>query len=64
MDWVASNPRSLSIGNSIGNLEVIYENDEVGVVLHDADSDLAELGKGKVMAVYTKRMINFLRLGS
>ena len=51
MDWVASNPRSLSIGN----LEVIYENDEVGVVLHDADSDLAELGKGKVMAVYTKK---------
>jgi len=36
-------------------LEVIYENDEVGVVLHDADSDLAELGKGKVMAVYTKK---------
>jgi len=50
-DWVASNPRSLSIAN----LEVIYENDEVGVVLHDADSGLAELGKGKVMAVYTKK---------
>ena len=40
---------------SIDNLEVIYENDEVGVVLHDADSDLAELGKGKVMAVYLKK---------
>ena len=51
LDWVASNPRSLSIRN----LEVIYENDEVGVVLHDADSGLAELGKGKVMAVYTKK---------
>jgi ketosteroid isomerase-like protein len=60
LDWVASNPRCLSIGN----LEVIYENDEVGVVLHDADSGLAELGKGKVMAVYTKRMVNSLRLGS
>ena len=51
LDWVASNPRSLSISN----LEVIYENDEIGVVLHDADSGLAELGKGKVMAVYTKK---------
>ena len=49
LDIVASNPRSLSIDN----LEVIYENDEVGVVLHDADS--GELGRGKVMAVYTKK---------
>ena len=51
LDWVSSNPRALSIGN----LEVIYENDEVGVVLHDANSGLAELGKGKMMAVYTKK---------
>ena len=49
LDIVASNPRSLSIDN----LEVIYENDEVGVVLHDADS--GELGRGEVMAVYTKK---------
>ena len=49
LDIVASNPRSLSIDNP----EVIYENDEVGVVLHDADS--GELGRGKVMAVYTKK---------
>ena len=49
LDIVASNPRSLSIDN----LEVIYENDEVGVVLHDADS--GELGRGKVMAGYTKK---------
>ena len=49
LDNVASNPRSMSIDN----LEVIYENDEVGVVLHDADS--GKLGKGKVMAVYLKK---------
>lgn len=60
LDRVNANPRSLAFDN----LEVIYENDEVGVVLHDADSGLAELGKGKVMAVYTKRMVNSLRLGS
>ena len=53
LDIVASNPRSLSIDN----LEVIYENDEVGVVLHDADS--SELGRGKVMAVYTKKDAKF-----
>ena len=49
LDVVDSNLRSMSIDN----LEVIYENDEVGVVLHDADS--GELGKGKVMAVYLKK---------
>jgi len=49
LDNVASNPRSMSIDN----LEVIYENDEVGVVLFDSPSP--ELGKGKVMAVYTKK---------
>ena len=51
LDIVDSKDNSMSIDN----LEVIYENDEVGVVLHDADSGLAELGKGKVMAVYTKK---------
>ena len=49
LDNAASNPRSMSIDS----LEVIYENEEVGVVLHDADS--GELGKGKVMAVYLKK---------
>ena len=48
-DNVASNPRSMFIDN----LEVIYENDEVGVALFDSPSP--ELGKGKVMAVYTKK---------
>ena len=49
LDVVDSNLRSMSIDN----LEVIYENDEVGVVLHDADS--SERGRGNVMAVYTKK---------
>ena len=49
LDVVDSNLRSMSIDN----LEVIYENDEVGVVLHHANS--GELGKGKVMAVHTKK---------
>jgi ketosteroid isomerase-like protein len=35
------------------SLEVLYENDEVAAVLQDADS--GKLGKGKVMAVYTKK---------
>ena len=49
LDIVASKDNSMSIDN----LEVIYENDEVGVVLFDSPSP--ELGKGKVMAVYTKK---------
>ena len=49
LDVVDSNLRSMSIEN----LEVIYENDEVGAVLHDANR--SGLGKGKVMAVYTKK---------
>ena len=49
LDVVDSNLMSMSIDN----LEVIYENDEVGVVLFDSPSP--ELGKGKVMAVYTKK---------
>ena len=47
LDWTSTGEMA------IDNLEVIYENDEVGVVLHDANS--GELGKGKVMAVYTKK---------
>ena len=49
LDWVNANPRSMVFEN----LEVIYENDEIGVVLYDAPSP--ELGEGKVMAVYTKK---------
>ena len=49
LDWTAGggNP------TAIDNLEVLYENDEVAAVLQDADS--GKLGKGKVMAVYTKK---------
>ena len=53
LDRVNANPRSLAFDN----LEVIYENDEVGVVLFDSPSP--ELGKGKVMAVYTKKAGKF-----
>ena len=49
LNVVNSNLRPMSIDN----LEVIYENDEVGAVLHDANR--SGLGKGKVMAVYTKK---------
>ena len=49
LDWLASDPNSISLDN----LEVLYENDEVAAVLQDADS--GKLGKGKVMAVYTKK---------
>ena len=48
LDWTAAggNP------TSIDDLEVLYENDEVAVVHHSANSDL---GEGRVMAVYTKK---------
>ncbi len=42
-----ANPRSMVVED----LEVIYENDEISVVLYDAPRP--ELGEGKVMAVYT-----------
>ena len=48
LDWVNANPRSMAFDN----LEVIYENDDVAVVLHDANSGS---DNGKVMAVYTKK---------
>ena len=48
LDGVDSNPRSMAIDN----LEVIYENDEVAVVHHDANrGDNA----GVAMVVYLKR---------
>ena len=43
----------------IDNLEVLYENDEVAVVHHSANSDL---GEGRVMAVYTKKNGKFSHL--
>jgi len=54
LDWTAAggNPTSL------GNLEVLFENDDNATVVHDADSVAAttgEFGKGQAMAFYTKR---------
>ena len=48
LDGVDSNPWSLAIDN----LEVIYENDDVAVVLHSANSSN---DNGMVMAVYKKK---------
>jgi len=41
------------------SLEVLYENDEVAVVCHNANSNL---GEGRVMAVYTKKNGKFSHL--
>ena len=48
LDWTAAggNP------TAIDNLEVLYENDEVAVVQHSANSTL---GDGRVMGLYTKK---------
>ena len=48
LDWTADG----GFQTLIDNLEVLYENDEVAVVHHSANSDL---GEGRVMAVYTKK---------
>ena len=48
LNIVASADNSMAIDN----LEVIYENEEVGVVLHSANSSS---NNSKVMAVYTKK---------
>ena len=55
LDWTSAggNP------SVIDNLEVLYENDEVAVVQHSANSDL---GEGRVMAVYTKKDGKFSHL--
>ena len=49
LDWTAGG------GNQtvMDNLEVLYENDEVAVTCHRADSTLGK--DGLVMALYTKR---------
>ena len=55
LDWTADG----GFQTLIDNLEVLYENDEVAVVHHSANSDL---GEGRVMAVYTKKDRKFSNL--
>ena len=55
LDWTAEG----GFQTLIDNLEVLYENDEVAVVCHSANSDL---GAGRVMAVYTKKDGKFSHL--
>ena len=55
LDWTADG----GFQTRIDSLEVLYENDEVAVVHHSANSDL---GEGRVMAVYTKKDGKFSHL--
>ena len=55
LDWTAEG----GFQTLMDSLEVLYENDEVAVVCHSANSDL---GEGRVMAVYTKKNGNFSHL--
>jgi ketosteroid isomerase-like protein len=55
LDWTADG----GFQTRMDNLEVLYENDEVTVVCHSANSDL---GEGRVMAVYTKKDGKFSHL--
>ena len=55
LDWTAEG----GFQTLMDSLEVLYENDEVAVVCHSANSDL---GEGRVMAVYTKRDGKFSHL--
>ena len=48
LDWLASDPNSISLDN----LEVLYENDEVAMVQHSANNGK---GDGTAMALYTKK---------
>ena len=48
LDWTADG----GFQTAMDNLEVLYENDEVAVVCHSANSTL---GDGVVMALYTKK---------
>ena len=48
LDWLASDPNSISLDN----LEVLYENDEVGVIYHSASNNNND---GVAIDVYTKR---------
>jgi len=49
-DWTAGGGNG---GSKLDNLEVLYENNEMAVVCHSANS--IDLGEGRVMAVYTKK---------
>ena len=53
LDWTAGGGSP----TTVGNLEVLFENDENATVVHDAHglSPTGELGKGQAMAFYTKR---------
>ena len=55
LDWTAAG----GFQTLMDRLEVLYENDEVAVVCHSANSDL---GEGRVMAVYTKKDGKFSHL--
>jgi len=55
LDWTAEG----GFQTLMDSLEVLYENDEVAVVCHSANSDL---GEGRVMAVYTKKDGKFSHL--
>ena len=48
LDWTAEG----GFQTAMDNLEVLYENDEVAVVCHSANSTL---GDGRVMGCYTKK---------
>ena len=50
LDWTSGGGNG---GSKLDNLEVLYENDEMAVVCHSANS--IDLGEGRVMAVYTKK---------
>ena len=49
LDWTAGGGNG---GSKLDNLEVLYENDDVAVTRHSANSTL---GNGVVMALYTKK---------
>ena len=55
LDWTAAG----GFQTLMDSLEVVYENNEVAVVYHSANSDL---GEGRVMAVYTKKDGKFSHL--
>ena len=57
LDWTAGGGNG---GSNLDNLEVLYENDEMAVVCHSANS--TDLGEGIVMAVYTKKDGKFSHL--
>jgi len=50
LDWTAGGGNG---GSKLDNLEVLYENDDVAVIYHNASSTLG--ANGLIMALYTKR---------